>query len=115
MVYYSIPQPRVYFGDKRSVPIIGYGSTVVAEKAYYVPELKIGVVAISYYDEMGLMTTICNGKMRIFDPSNVHESILLFTRKNKLYILDELYVELLYSKQNMNTSICEIYDTDTYI
>ena len=25
MIYYSTPQPRVYFGDKRSVPIIGYG------------------------------------------------------------------------------------------
>ena len=45
--YYQSPQPCVFFGDKRSIPIMGYGNTSLCENAYYVPDLKLGVMAIS--------------------------------------------------------------------
>ena len=101
--YYPLPQPRVFFGDRRSVPMFGYGSTSISDIAYYVPDLKIGVIAISYYDDKGLTTTIKNGKMRVYNEYNNDETLLLFTKRNKLYTLDENYVKILYNTQDINT------------
>ncbi len=95
----------VSLGDNnKKLVISGAGHTAIPMlgRVLYVPELSFGLISISALDKVGCKTLFQGGKVFVF--VNSGELLLTGTLVDKLYFLDEVYVNAL-----TNVSQCAVY------
>jgi hypothetical protein len=86
----------VSLGDnKRKLSIVGAGYTSIPSlgKVYLVPQLSNGLISIPTLDKIGCKSIFDDGRVYIFDKNG--SMLLTGTLSNKLYYLDNKYIELL--------------------
>jgi len=62
---YTIPYPRATLANGSSVEITGYGEIGMLGKAHHVPSLQCNILSTCTLDDLGMTTTIGNGRCTV--------------------------------------------------
>ena len=101
----------VSLGDiskKLNIVSAGYTTIPILGLVYLVPQLSFGLISIPTLDKVGCSAMFNSGRVFIFNEKG--HLLLTGTLKNKLYYLDEQFIDILY-----NNSQCNNFTSDEYV
>ena len=93
---------NVMLGNNHKLAIRGIGGTNIKQlrNILWVPDLNIGLISVSVLDKHGYNTIIQNGQCTVYD--NAGMKILVATVRDKLYYLDEEYMNMLFGNEYLS-------------